>query len=42
MKLMKEESEARMAREYRLGRLQKQEVQLRIDILKMEKKLKNN
>jgi len=47
MKLMKEESEARMTREDRLSRLQEQEVQLRIDILKMEKthlekKLKNN
>lgn len=37
MKLMKEESEARMTREDRLSRLQEQEVQLRIDILKMEK-----
>jgi len=47
MKLMKEESEARMTREDRLSRLQEQEVQLRIDILKiekthLEKKLKNN
>jgi len=32
MKLMKEESEAWMAKEGRLGRLQEQEVQLCIDI----------
>jgi len=33
MKLMKEESEARMTREDRLSRLREQEEQLRIDIL---------
>lgn len=47
MKIMKEESEAKLAREERLSRLQEQEVQLRIDILNMEKtnlkqKLQNN
>lgn len=45
--IMKEESASKLAREERLGRLQEQEVQLRIDILNMEKKnleqkLKNN
>jgi len=35
--IMKKESAAKLAREERLGRLQEQEVQLRIDILNMEK-----
>lgn len=47
MKIMKEESEARMAREERLSRLQEQEVELWIAILNIEKtnleqKLRNN
>lgn len=42
LKLMKEESAARMAREERLAKLQEKEVQLRIDILLLQKSKLDN